>query len=315
MVIKDVTFSVNNYQSVIPNYVTESIINIIDPLEVVEPQQIAKEVIDNITQNISTRARNLYKVIDYFAIKRFFDSSGASFGGEPAYDQSYNSVDNILLRDIFVNQSYTVADFATLVYDSKSNPLADDYEVYVELYEFLSTIFEITGAYTIIPQFLSDETRAQILIDNTGSTISLYDFFINEINYVLEQTQEIIAGIQEEYPNATLTFDATTLSLNEQLYSLLNFLNLVPTLISDKEALQAQIDALEARLDFVIGQTLTASSMVTLQVEAETDFEFIYAIYVRVYGTPYNGVFDAQKVNFLRQLSPDQLYTLLQTTL
>lgn len=268
---------------------------------------------NEIQNNVFAGSDTIYKIIDFFLIKRYFDSSGSNYNGEPIYNQSYDASTNIMMREIFINKTFSLEDFVIMVYEKANDSTDPEYNVFVELKTYVDLLLTyISSTNRIIALNLSSASTV-IVSQNNSSTYAFYDFLLNEINYLIDITENTFNTLREDNPDIDITVNLQQITGIERLYSILNFLSLIPNLISDKQALIDEIDALEKRLDKVVGETLTTTSVIQLNLEAETDIDFIYAIYVRVFGVPQNGVFDAEKINFLRYLSNNELYDLLQS--
>lgn len=279
-----------------------------------EQSELINSFYATLQENIFNSSETMYKIIDLFFIKRYFDNnSGLQYDNEPLYTQGYDDTTNEMMRQIFIQRSFSLKDFLVMVYESAGNTLDPAYAVSKELKTYLNKILIYYPSTDIIVNVnLSSESQNYTSV-GSQNIYPLYDFLLNEINNLINLTNQTVDTLNAENLDLNLSVDAEKIANVENLYSILNFLNLFPTLISDKQALTDEVVALEQRLDRVIADTLTTTSVVKLQLEAETDIDFIFAIYVRLFGSPQNGVFDTEKINFLRFLSPNDLYAILQS--
>lgn len=308
MVLVETNYSTNNTTAIKTSY-SSSAVNNFDTFDAETTADSAQLFFSNLDINIFSFSDDLYNIIDLYFIKRYFSSSDVSYNEIPLYQQSFESATNEVMKTIFIDKTFSLYDFINEVYEETSNINNANYSIYNDIKTKLEKIVRKRNG-VIEAVNVSTDTR-QYITNNTTNNLPLYDFLLNEINYLVTRSELLITQFETDNPGLVFDFDIKVATGIERLYGLLNFLKLTPTLIGDKLSLQQQVDALNTKLNNVILNNITSTTAIMMRFEAETNIDYVYAVYTRVYGAPQNGVFDAAKIGQLRKATLNEINSLL----
>jgi hypothetical protein len=304
MVILDSNFTTNNTTSISTTYNNSAIENF--TIEEIDALEVANTYLQNIETQLFIYSDSLYQILDLYFIKRYFASSDPSYNIYPLYQSGYTDIsENTKMKEIFNYKTYSIKDFIDEVYIETSNASNENYDIFSEILAKLNFLVKRQSTEYIAVN-ISPKSK-EYFDSSTPEQLPFYDFIINEVEYLINRSSILQSTLK-------ITINDDSIIGTERLYNILNLLQLIPNMVANNYALNEQIDELNIKLNTILINNVTSTTSIMLRFEAETNIDHIYAIYVQVFGTPSNGVFDAAKISLLRKSTVDEIYELIEST-
>lgn len=275
----------------------------IDNFEELVSQQVGGDVND-ILGTVNDAQDTLYNILDLYVIQRYFysDPQFIPVSDFLSYDTSFSEADYQRMYDIFITRDFSVFDMLTDICNNTQVPSAPNYEIYSAIQNRMATFFDFDDPAFGYSSELSEASAEAI--DGGGGTdaLPLYNFFLNEAENVQNRIEALIAENGYAIDDEVLE----NLSGKREVNTMLMLLEVIPTCIRDKRSLQEQIEALQEQLNDTVNR-LTATIPFATDYEAVANVDFLYVLYINVFGNPTNGIFDARKLAYLRTLTVDEI--------